>query len=142
MNVIEFYVEFFGVDREGPFTQTELLRFTQKYYDEYAVLRLSKAIAREFNITEADMFSVSRKQDIVGARQMHALILSEYTRLSLEAIGRLIGGLDHATVIHSIKMAKNHIETEERWIRIYKKITDGIRNEQILIPGDYKSAKT
>lgn len=136
MNVIEFYVDYFGPDRQGPFTQTELLSFTQKYYDEYAVLRLSKAIARAFEISETDMFSISRQKEFVGARQMYALFLSEYTKATIEGIKRCVGYTNHATVIHSIKTARNRIETEDKSRRIYESIKVGITDGRITIPGE------
>lgn len=62
-----------------------------------------------------DLQSKTRKREIVEARQIcHWMIKNKvcYNRLSLDAIGQMIGGRDHATVLHSVKTINNLIETD------------------------------
>ena len=48
----------------------------------------------------------SRKREVVYTRQAAAYLLNRYTLLSCSSIGRLIG-LDHATVLYSLKSVHN-----------------------------------
>jgi chromosomal replication initiator protein len=60
----------------------------------------------------ADMIlEKNRKRDIVEARQVAMYLAKRNTRESLSAIGRHIGGKDHATVIHACKTVDNLLET-------------------------------
>lgn len=62
-----------------------------------------------------DLQSKTRKREIVEARQIcHWMIKNKvcYNRMSLDAIGQMIGGRDHATVLHSVKQVDNLIETD------------------------------
>jgi len=67
-----------------------------------------------FNVTSESVYSKSRKQPIVYIRQMAIYLSNKYTDKSTTEIGRLFGGRNHATVIHSINQIKNLIETEEK----------------------------
>jgi len=63
-----------------------------------------------------DLQSKTRKREIVEARQIcHWMIKNKvcYNRLSLDAIGQMIGGRDHATVLHSVRTVNNLIETDK-----------------------------
>lgn len=60
------------------------------------------AVCRHFKIEEALLSSTSRRAKIVGARQLSMYLLRRELGLSLSAIGSLIGGRDHSTVIHGI----------------------------------------
>jgi chromosomal replication initiator protein len=67
------------------------------------VITLDEIIAlveHNFGINRSDMFSKSRKQAIVWARQVAMYLARRYTLLPLEEIGRTFGR-DHATVIHA-----------------------------------------
>lgn len=66
-------------------------------------------------VSYEDLQSKTRKREIVEARQIcHWMIKNKvcYNRLSLDAIGKMIGGRDHATVMHSVKLVNNLIETD------------------------------
>jgi chromosomal replication initiator protein len=48
----------------------------------------------------------SRKRELVDQRRMVCFLLKQYTDFSLTAIGKIIGGKDHATVMYAIKTHK------------------------------------
>lgn len=58
-------------------------------------------VCKFYDVTQRQVESKSRKRKYVAARQMICYILSMETRLSLVEIGRLLGGRDHTTIIHS-----------------------------------------
>lgn len=58
-----------------------------------------------------------RMQEVVVPRQMAMFFLKEKTTLSLKAIGNVMGGRDHTTVIHSIEVVMDRMATEETYRR-------------------------
>lgn len=65
--------------------------------------RVIKYVAREADITVNRLKSKSRKREAVMARQCVYMTLKKNTALTLEGIGELVGGRDHATVLHGLK---------------------------------------
>ena len=55
----------------------------------------------------------TRRKRVVFARHCAAYLLREYTNMTLVDISNSLGNTDHATCSHSIKTAKNLIETDE-----------------------------
>lgn len=60
----------------------------------------------------------NRKIEIVKARQIAMYFIYYYSKkykweLTLKNIGYLCGKKDHSTVLHSLKMVNNYIETEK-----------------------------
>jgi len=69
-----------------------------------------EALAKYLGFTKQLIESHSRRQDIVRARDLIAYLLREYGDLSYPAIGRLLGGRDHTTIIYSYNKTKAKIE--------------------------------
>ncbi len=66
-----------------------------------SVERIQDMVAKEFGIPSDLLRSKTRKKDVVQARQIAMFLSTEFTRLTLKAIGLHFGGRDHATVIHA-----------------------------------------
>ncbi|OGE04458.1 chromosomal replication initiator protein DnaA [Candidatus Curtissbacteria bacterium RIFCSPLOWO2_01_FULL_41_18] len=80
------------------------------------------AVCKHFRIEEALLCSASRRAKIVGARQLLMYLLRRDLGLSLSAIGSLVGGRDHSTVIHGIgkveKMLGRNLDVRDEIYRI------------------------
>jgi chromosomal replication initiator protein len=64
---------------------------------------LIATVAATFDVTLADVLGQSRMRHIAEARQAAAWVLRRaIPAISLEQIGRLLGGRDHTTIIHSL----------------------------------------
>ena len=73
-------------------------------------------VCERYLITEEELHGKTRKRNFVEARQVcHWMVKKNvcFNKLSLDAIGYMIGGRDHATVIHSVKTISNLIETDK-----------------------------
>jgi chromosomal replication initiator protein len=57
--------------------------------------------------------SRSRKRDYVTARQVSMYLAQKYTKMPASRIGKLIGGRDHSTVIHSCTQIEQRIKTDK-----------------------------
>lgn len=62
--------------------------------------RIEERALKVFNITRAELRSHRRHQRLVMVRQFIAYWCVRLTDLSLPAIGRLMGGKDHTTILH------------------------------------------
>lgn len=101
-------------------------------------------VCDEFSITPTQLYENTRKRDRVEARQMVFYFCKEFTKYSLEKIGR-IGlqygahkSLDHSTTHHGIKTIKNLIDANYRPIlkkinSIEKEIKKFIEEEEKVI---------
>ena len=85
-------------------------------------------VGESTGLTPEQIKMKTRKRETVEARQICMTIAKELTKCSLSKIGSLIGGKDHATVLHSNKVINNLIETD----RTFKGKYDMIMNHVLL----------
>lgn len=73
------------------------------------------AVASAHRVSPEDITGGSRKPHFVHARQHACALLREFTALSYPAIGRAIGGRDHATVLHGVQRwtQRGHVYANE-----------------------------
>lgn len=85
-------------------------------------------VASALSISKEDILGKSRKREIVEARQLtQYFIRTTCPKLSLEAIGELTGGKDHATVLHSCKSVTNLMDTDRKFAEKFDKIHTELR---------------
>lgn len=60
-------------------------------------------VCRTHDVTRKQFFSKSRERFIIDARYIATLLIYAGTNYSLSKIGQLIGGKDHATILHAVK---------------------------------------
>lgn len=65
-------------------------------------LRLVATAANLYTVDPEDVLAGSRKPQVIRARQAACWLLRHRTRLSLPAIGRILG-CDHTTVLYSVR---------------------------------------
>lgn len=68
--------------------------------------RVIGAVAREFDLTPADITGPVRRQHLCVARFVAIGLLMEMTNMSLPAVGRRFGGRDHTSILHARKKAQ------------------------------------
>ena len=73
---------------------------------------LFNIIASYFNINVKDLSSPSRRQDFVYARSIATYLLKTKFNLSLNKIGTVLGGRDHATIAHAYEKIANSMESD------------------------------
>lgn len=62
---------------------------------------IQHAVARQYNVSRADLLSARRTANVVRPRQVAMLLCKQITGKSLPEIGRKFGGRDHTTVLHA-----------------------------------------
>lgn len=90
--------------------------------------RFVTLVSDRLGITIDEMRSKSRKQEIVMARQIVMYLTHKYTDEPLTAIGQMLGGRTHATVLHSCKVVEEQMEQS----RLMKSTIRDIEKECLL----------
>ncbi len=62
---------------------------------------IMRATCSYYSITNAELISKSKRQELVRARQVCTYLMCEMLSLPLVAVGKVMGGRDHTTVIYS-----------------------------------------
>jgi chromosomal replication initiator protein len=70
-------------------------------------------VCKHFGLENSAIHTKSRKREVVQARQIAMYLAKEKTDFSTSKIGKLIGGKDHATVLHACKTVKSQCEVDK-----------------------------
>ncbi len=73
-------------------------------------------VCSHFNVTVNAVNSRSRKQEIVLARQVSMYLAQKYTKMPASRIGKLVGGRDHSTVLHSCSQIEKRLQVDKGFI--------------------------
>src|SRR3990167_7287368 len=89
-----------GASEHNEVVNKDIFLKTLQSEDEDDIVR---TLAEGLGFTKKEVVSSSRKQEVVRVRDSVAFLLREYGDMSYPAIGRLLGGRDHTTIIHAYK---------------------------------------
>ena len=84
-------------------------------------------VCNHFNVSVSAVNGRSRKQDLVTARQVSMYLAQKYTKMPASRIGKLVGGRDHSTVIHSCSRIEQRLQVDSMF-----------SNELMSIENSYK----
>ncbi len=90
-------------------------KFVRNTAHEISIDYIQKVVCDYFKVPVSDMFSVSRKRNIVQVRQTSMYFAKKYTDLSLAQVGAQCGNKDHATVLHACRTIENLKETDRHF---------------------------
>ena len=71
-----------------------------------------ETVCHHFGVSTPAVNSKSRKRELVTARQVSMYLAQKYTRMPASRIGKLVGGRDHSTVIHSCTQVEQRLKTD------------------------------
>ncbi|MDF2378705.1 MAG: chromosomal replication initiator protein DnaA [Candidatus Gracilibacteria bacterium] len=74
--------------------------------------QLIDTVSQYFNVDSEKVVGPSRKQEIAFTRQVAMYIMKRELNFSLERIGKIFGGRNHTTAMHSINNIKSRITTD------------------------------
>ena len=75
-----------------------------------------------FGVDMKSINSKSRKREIVLARQAAMHLCKKFTTQSVSRIGMIVGGRDHATVLHALKNVEDLLETDADFKKKYETV--------------------
>ena len=102
------------VMKEGIFTPTPAI--------------IIRETARYFQIDESELRGQSRSKNTAMARQISMYLIRTLTDLSLQSIGELYEGRNHATVLSSIRKVENLLRDDRKTATIVRDITSNINS--------------
>lgn len=91
---------------------------------ELSIEKIQEKVCRYFNLEEALVQTPSRKREIVQARQITMYLAKKYTSASFSRIGKVVGGKDHATVLHACKTVKDQMDINKTFRSTVETIED------------------
>lgn len=72
-----------------------------------------ETVCHHFNVSPQNVFSRSRKRDLVQVRQISMYFAQKYTKMPASRIGQLIGNRDHSTVVHSCATVEQRLKVDK-----------------------------
>lgn len=97
--------------------------------------------AMHFGVHVVEIKGKKRNREIVMARQLSQYIVKEHASfLTLSYVGMRVAGKDHATVLHSIKVINNIIETKDK--EYFPIVRDAVNNILLKWKIDSKQFKS
>lgn len=72
-------------------------------------------VCNHFKVSSAAVAGRSRKREYVEPRQVSMYLAQKYTKMPSSRIGKLIGGRDHSTVIHSCNQVEERLKIDMRF---------------------------
>ena len=76
-----------------------------------------ESVGRHYNVEPSDINSRSRKKELVIARQVSMYLARKYTKMPASRIGKLVGGRDHSTVIHSCMQIEQRLTVDDTFLK-------------------------
>ena len=81
-----------------------------------------EAVCRHYNVTTAAVNSKSRKRELVIDRQVSMYFAQKFTKIPASRIGKLVGGRDHSTVLHSCTQVEQRLKVDHSFFDEVKSI--------------------
>lgn len=78
-----------------------------------------KSVCLAFGVTEDQLISRDRHQNIALARHAYCSMVRKFTRLTLKEIGEGLGNRDHATILHGVNVAESMLSYDEQFQQVY-----------------------
>jgi chromosomal replication initiator protein len=88
--------------------------------------RIVQAVADRYGLRPGDLSGKRRLREIARARQVALLLGRRLTSHSLDALGGMIGGRDHSTVLYSIRQAEARLKKDKDLARELSELTQQV----------------
>ncbi len=89
--------------------------------------KVIQCVAQHYGISQSDIVGQARKHELVVARQIAMHLMQHVAKMNVNAIGRAVGGRNHATVLHSLRKIDAILATDKDLARDLKTITRNIK---------------
>ena len=83
---------------------------------------IKQAVANQYGVTVEQINSQTCKSEVVYARNMVYRLIKDIHNKSLNDIGEIVGGKDHASVIHGLKTFAYMLHTDKETAMKYHKV--------------------
>lgn len=101
-----------------------IIRIEQKTITCENIIQIVQNI---FGVDNKSFNSKNRKRELVFARSAAMHLCKKYTTQSVSRIGSIIGGRDHATVLHALKSVDDLLETDSDFKEKYEAVESALK---------------
>ena len=91
--------------------------------------RIMADVCNIYGCSVSDIKSSSRRSNVAEARKMAMYIMKEVCGLTMEEVGKELGGRDHATVVYNLKIVKEKMNSDKYY---HDTIEDIMKNVQTI----------
>lgn len=115
----------------------------EKLKEQRIIEYILKVVEKYLHVDSDFVTTKNRKRELVFARQVSMYLIFRYSTCSLERIGEVFNGKDHATVLHGKRTIANLMDTDKevlRQINELERVIDlniGIVRENIDLSKDF-----
>ncbi len=85
-------------------------------------------VVQYFEVDSKDLRTKTKRRDVVEPRQLVMHFTKKYTNLSFQKIGKLMGNVNHATVIYSVRKVEEFKLHDRIYRNTYDAIDEKIKN--------------
>ncbi len=107
----------------------------------FTTIKIKNKVSNYFKFPDGLIDKKTREREIVVKRQIAHYLSKKLTKDSLATIGKIIGSVHHATVLHSCKVINNLIDTDKNYRAIIKDVELVLHNSRIYGTRKYKKIK-
>ncbi|MDR0845701.1 MAG: chromosomal replication initiator protein DnaA [Tannerella sp.] len=97
---------------------------------QLSIEKIREVVCDYFQLKQDLIQTVSRKREIVQARQITMYLAKKYTQASLSHIGKIVGGKDHATVLHACKTVQDQMEINKTFRSTIESIEESLEKQE------------
>lgn len=127
INSLLAYSIFYSSEIDIPLAEKMVKRSIKVDHEPVDINNITDAVAAHYQLSVDDINGKSRKKEVVLARQLSMYLAQKHTTISASSIGRLIGGRDHSTVLHSCSRISKLLETDKTFAKEVKALEKEIR---------------
>jgi chromosomal replication initiator protein len=102
----------------GPLTlaavRKALVPYVRPSAQRVSVGRVVAEVCQQYRVTRAEIGSARRTSRLLVPRQVAMYLCRRHTEASLKAIGAELGGRDHSTVMHALKLIERRLRDDPR----------------------------
>jgi len=99
--------------------------------DDYVVRNISK----EFQLEEAEVYSPSRRKELIPARHLAMYLLHTVLGISLFQVGKKFNR-DHTSVIYAVSKIEEKMKVDQKFSQSIETISTAIKNKSYFSPKD------
>jgi chromosomal replication initiator protein len=101
--------------------------FTSPKQSNTSIENIQQVVANHFSLSINDLKSKKRTKTIVHPRQIAMYIIKNLTEFTTTDIGQAFGGRDHTTVLHSLKMIEERLQSDPSEDRLIQNLIRSIK---------------
>ena len=76
--------------------------------------QIISTVCQYFDITKEDIIGKKKSKDVVEPRMIAIYLISEILEIPLVSIGKIFGGRDHTTIMHSRDKISDQLKTSHK----------------------------